>query len=856
MRLPSFAPTRGARPRCAPRYVSSLLLFLALGIGVPQLLSAQDVGTISGRVTRADDQSPLAGVQVSVNGTGLVASTGTDGRYTVHRVPAGERAVTFRWIGYRPVEATVRVVAGQRVTLDAALQPAPVQVTEIVVEGASRAPEKVVEAPAAVSVIEPEILQSTSITGQAPLALSQVPGVDVVQNGVNDFNVNARGFNSSLNRRVLVLQDNRDLAIAFLGSQEWNGLATSLQDLGRIEVVRGPGSALYGANAFSGVIALTTPTAREVAGSRLTFGGGELESFRADLSQASTFSQGRFGYRLLAGYSTSDTWTRSRTAADGQDLAREYADATDEQVGPARESVALAGQTPDPLTGEAQGDRDPVKSYYSSLRLDHYRANGDVATADGGFAIVENEVFVTGIGRVQVRKAMKPYARLEYAAERFSVFGWWNGRNSLDPQVALATGADLEEKSNVFHIEGQYNHSFASERGRFIVGTSARALTVNTDTTLMRAQDDDRSDQIYSLYGQVEWRLNPQVKLVGAARIDDGNLFETQFSPKGAIVYQLNDDHSFHLSVNRAFMTPNYSEWFLRVNAGLPANLTLLENGLRAHPQLGPALAGVPNGTLFTTTAAVPVLALGNAQLEPEQTLGFELGYKGNISDKLYMSLDLFSSTLSHFVTDLLPGVNPTYGLWTAPAQVPQNARAQLEAAVRTALISNPATAIAGRGLTRLENGNTAIVVSYANAGEVVQRGAELGVGYRFTNELRGDASLTLFDFEVKEASLAGDQLLPNTPSKKATLGMSYVGRTGFDGTVSIRLVDGYQWAAGVFQGYVPASEIFNASLGYRINNYFRFSVTGTNIFDQQRFSLYGGAVIGRRVIGAATVTF
>ena len=61
---------------------------------------------------------------------------------------------------------------------------------------------------------------------------------------VNDINLNARGFNSSLNRRVLVLLDGRDLAIALLGNQEWNGLSTPLEDMGRIEMVRGPGSAL------------------------------------------------------------------------------------------------------------------------------------------------------------------------------------------------------------------------------------------------------------------------------------------------------------------------------------------------------------------------------------------------------------------------------------------------------------------------------------------------------------------------------------------------------------------------------------------------------------------------------------
>ena len=158
-------------------------------------------------------------------------------------------------------------------TADAGLEAVTISLSEIVVEGASRAPERIVEAPAAISVVPPEVLQNVSITGQAPVALQSVPGVDVVQSGVNDFNVNARGFNSSLNRRVLVLQDGRDLAIAFLGSQEWNGMTQPLEDLGKVEMVRGPGSALYGANAFSGVVNITTPTAREVIGTKAHRGG-------------------------------------------------------------------------------------------------------------------------------------------------------------------------------------------------------------------------------------------------------------------------------------------------------------------------------------------------------------------------------------------------------------------------------------------------------------------------------------------------------------------------------------------------------------------------------------------------------
>jgi outer membrane receptor protein involved in Fe transport len=131
----------------------------------------------------------------------------------------------------------------------------------------------------------------------------------------------------------------------------------------------------------------------------------------------------------------------------------------------------------------------------------------------------------------------------------------------------------------------------------------------------------------------------------------------------------------------------------------------------------------------------------------------------------------------------------------------------------------------------------------------------ELGLGYQFTPELRADMSFTGFDFEVKSQE-AGDQLLPNTPSKKASFALSYVGEQGFDANASIRLVDGYQWAAGVFTGYVPSSEFVNVGAGFRVNNNLRVHATATNLLDQKRFQLYGGSVIERRVLGGITANF
>lgn len=868
------------------QHLASALTFLLFSAPIA-VVHAQATGTVTGTVTRAADGGALSSVSVSVPAAGVSTITGTDGRYTLRRVPVGPQTVVFRWLGYAPTEVQVVVEADRTVTADAALEAVVVSLGEIVVEGASRGPERIVEAPAAISVVPQEVLQSVAVTGQAPMALQSVPGVDIVQSGVNDFNVNARGFNSTLNRRVLTLQDGRDLAIAFLGSQEWNGLTQPLDELGRVEMVRGPGSALYGANAFSGVINITTPEAREVQGSKLTLAGGELETFRVDGRHASLFGDGRFGIRLTGGYNRSDTYSRSRTLANGTSLQQEYEDATDEPVGPVREAIPLFGQTADPVTGEVSGERDPLRNIYGSGRFDYYLDNGSVLTVDGGAARVENEIFVTGIGRVQVDEAIKPYARAALAAERYNIFGYWNSRTSLEPQFSLTSGLPLEERSDIFHIEGQNNWNFNQDRGRVVYGVSYRNTRVNTSGTLMNLANDDRSDDLYSAYGQLEYRITPQVRLVGAARFDDGDLIESQFSPKAAVVFSPNENHSFRASVNRAFQTPNYSEFFLQVPVapptGQPATLEGAIEGYYAAVRQNVPPPAIADLTLtddlpWQFSGATPALALGNANLDVETVTGWEVGYKGTLGERVFVSVDGYINRLRNFVTDLLPGVNPSYPSYGLTQEV--NVPAELIALdARLAQLGLPADhplrapipqllgghalleaglrIQGGNALATLPDGSRAVVLSYTNAGKVIERGIEIGLGYQFTPEIRGDVSFTGFSFDVDEEEQAvGDQLLPNTPSKKATFSVSYTGQQGFDGNVTLRLTDGYQWATGVFEGYVPSSELVNVSAGYRINNYVRVHATATNLFDQQRFQLYGGSVIGRRVLGGVTANF
>lgn len=840
---------------------STLALTLPLLFLPASPARAQETATIRGTVIRAGTAFPIPSVEVSLVGTSLRTYTDRQGTYVLARIPAGAYQVLFRWPGYWPRRDSIQVAPGASATVDATLEVQPINLGEIVVVAPSRTPERVVEAPAAVSLVDPTVARDLSSTGQVPLALAKLPGVDVVQSGVNDFNLNTRGFNTSLNRRILVLQDGRDVSIISLGSQEWNALSVPLEDLGRIELVRGPGSALYGANSLTGVLNIVTPTVREEVGNKVSLAGGELGTLRADLRHAAVLGAGKMGYRMNVGYTRSRSWTRSRTNLG--DLAREYGEAIDTLETPVTppepgfELRPLNGQTrmsPLGTPGPVIGEPDDLLNVFGSGRFDAYFDNGSVFTAEGGAAHVQNETLVTGAGRVQVIDAWRPWARASWGSRRVNLMAWYTGRHSNEGYI-LGSNAPINDVSRMLHVEGQYNRPFLGARGRVVLGGSVRSTALDTKGTLLAPADDDRNDQTYSAYAQVEMALTPRWKLVGAGRFDDGTLFGGQFSPKLALVFSPNERHSLRALFTRAFQMPNLLEYFLSIVAAAPADFTLLEAGLRASP-LGPSLAAVPDGQLFTNSSAVPVLALGNANLDVEHASTFEVGYKGQLGNRVFLTLDAYASRFSDFVTDLLPGANPAYGRWTPPASVTEPAASAVADAVTGSLVA-AGQPLAAAGLTRLADGRTAIVVSVGNAGEAKVYGVEAGAGIWVSNTVRVDANYSFFSSTIDSTTfVAGSRVLANTPKHKVNLSVAYSGSNGLDLRLGARVLSRFDWAAGIFAGEVPASQTLDATASYRINDRLRINGVATNLLDHQHFEQYGGSLIGRRLLVGATLTY
>jgi iron complex outermembrane receptor protein len=560
-------------------------------------------GSIRGSVSDGTTGEAIAAANIRVKTTTLGASSTIEGEFEVKGIPPGTYTLVVSSVGYETKEvAGVEVSEGKSTVVNVALTQTTVQLADLMIFGASLKNEKITDAPAAVTVLDAKAIKLNSVSGQVARLLETQSGIDIVQSGVNDYNVNTRGFNSSLNRRLLVLLDGRDLAVAFLGSQEWNGFSVPVEDLGRMEFIRGPGSALYGANAFNGVVNLSTPAPREIAGGKITLAGGELNTIRTDIRYAGVTD--RWGYKLNAGHVQSNTWSVSRDTS----LADPF---------------EYDGLNPFLNLEVIPVDRSKVASTYGSARLDYEYEVGGSSTVEGGITQVENEILVTGIGRVQVPKAVKPWGRLKYSTESWYLQVWGAGRNSIEPQVSLSTGLPLEEESFIGQFDVQYRTSAMEDRLFVIVGGAHRYQFVNTDGTLTLSSHHDNTS---SLYTQLEYRLNSKFKSVGAARWDRSTLHSSQVSPKIAVVWTLDPSHSIRATFNKAFQAPNYSELFLYVK----------------HP--------------FRQLAY-----FGNENLTVETITGYELGYKGVFGSALFVTADAYYNQLKDFITDLAPGANPSY---------------------------------------------------------------------------------------------------------------------------------------------------------------------------------------------------
>ena len=184
---------------------------------------------------------------------------------------------------------------------------------QIEVTSVARKSEKLSESPAAISVVTQDDIRRFGATS-IPEALRLVPGLEVARLDASQWAISARGFNDVFANKLLVLQDGRSIYTPLFSGVFWDVQGTMLEDIDRIEVIRGPGATLWGANAVNGVINIITKSAKDTQGTLLSGGGGTEDRGFASARYGGKIGETAF-FRIYGMYFNRD----DSVLADGKD---------------------------------------------------------------------------------------------------------------------------------------------------------------------------------------------------------------------------------------------------------------------------------------------------------------------------------------------------------------------------------------------------------------------------------------------------------------------------------------------------------------------------------------------------------
>nr|BCX01294.1 MAG: hypothetical protein KatS3mg041_1340 [Bacteroidota bacterium] len=249
-----------------------LVLLLAI-LGATSSMAQPATGVLEGRV-RSVSGEPLVGANVLLEGTFLGAAAGADGSFRIERIPAGRYLVRISMIGYETYREPVDIRPGETTRLEVRLRERAYQAPDVVVT-ASRREQRLQEAPISVSLLSPRELEVRNVL-KLDEALRYVPGVYMTENQINIRG--SSGFSYGVGSRVAVLFDGIALQAVDRGETALD--AFPLDQVERIEVVKGAGSALYGSSALGGVVNLITRTPSDVPTTALRLYVGAYEPVR------------------------------------------------------------------------------------------------------------------------------------------------------------------------------------------------------------------------------------------------------------------------------------------------------------------------------------------------------------------------------------------------------------------------------------------------------------------------------------------------------------------------------------------------------------------------------------------------
>ena len=825
-----------------------LALSVALAVAVPARAQSGG-GTVSGSlVDESGAALPGANVQLVGPGTNKFAATGNDGRYTFTGVPAGTHKVTAALVGFGTESHDVTVTEGGTVEVPATTLKITVRGEEVVVT-ATKGESALVNAPATMSVVSSEAIEASPAQNYGDL-LRSVPGLNVIQMSARDINLTSRQGTSTLSNSQLALLDGRSIYLDFFGLILWDFVPANAGEIKQIEVVRGPASAVWGANALTGVVNIITKSPRELAaggGTNITLTGGTFDrdteaqdmdsgtSYGASISFARAPND-RFSYKLSAGYYNSDPYPRP---------AARVPQITDPRGGTGQVGGAFIPSFPN--TGTSQPKFD--------ARLDQELTNQGRISYSAGYAGTEG-IIHSGIGPFDIQSgSTMSYGRVGYGKGGFKAAAFVNlvdveAPNLLTGDVITGQPLRLDFKTKTYDFEIGNSHVV---RERHILSYGGNARRNDFEITIT-PEGEDRNE--FGAYFQDEIFFD-KFRLTVGGRVDKfGNIEDPVFSPRLSAIFKPVAAHSFRVSYNQAFRSPSTINNFIDVTIDLardPATGRPLRFPLGAVCQLAPPLCA-QNPALATQSIPLGTRLVGNRTLKEEQLTAYEAAYTGTFGGKTTVGLAFYINDQDdnlNFVTSpaLIQGAgleafyssrNPPPG-WPFPVSL-------LDLPPLRAAVFNrvPAT------------------FTYLNLGPIRNKGFEVSVDHDFSQRVSTFANYSWqarpepLDADPDQIPYAQEEI--GLPAKhRANAGIAY-NDDRFLGNLNVNYADKSFWSdvlTANFHGFTDSYTLVNLTAGVKwAEGKVTTAVKVTNLLNEEIQQHIFGDVLKRSIVGELRLHF
>ncbi|HKF67272.1 MAG TPA: TonB-dependent receptor, partial [Vicinamibacterales bacterium] len=437
----------------------------------------------------------------------------------------------------------------------------------------------------------------------------------------------------------------------FFGIVLWDLMPANMDNIKQIEVVRGPASAVWGANALTGVVNIITKTPREAQGGEATFTGGFLSrDARSSVGKGpgglvganASFADApnaTWSYRVSGGYFAADAFPRSTGTIPIIPDPRDPTGKT--TVGGATYPADSTGPF-----GTAFRNRGANQPKFDA-RVDQELGPNGRLTYEGGVAGTQGVIY-TGVGPFDIQSGSTlSFGRINYSRDALKINFFVNRLHAEAPNLLFpdaATGQPLLMNLTTKTFDFEAGDAFPVGR-RQVVSVGGNVRRNDFDITLA-PQAQDRNE--LGAYVQDEIFFD-RVRFNVGGRVDKfGNLSDPFFSPRLSANFKVLPQHSVRVSFNRAFRSPSV------INNYLQANIISLQDlsGLRGllQPALQPLVAQPFPLAVRAVGSELPIGGTPQAKLTEESLSAYELAYTGTIQSRTTVGASFYINDLNHSI--------------------------------------------------------------------------------------------------------------------------------------------------------------------------------------------------------------